>query len=217
MIETIDDALGAPPDVQRIASEVSQAVKEHRQKREAYAGGLEAERQSWREIQSQGLARIRAAHLRGVGRPIDLIALLRQRNSHGMPIWAYADPARRLSSRNGGVMGSGNVAIAPATRENAEKEKDHVIVTGRSFSETPGRTFIPQGIPAIPARAREILQNGWIRQRAACIGILFQPQAWAEVDPDPAIVVEWRDLPGEHFCLAVWGDDRPAIEEFIKD
>ena len=49
------------------------------------------------------------------------------------------------------------------------------------------------------------------------IGVLYQPTAWTELQPnaDPALVVEWLDRPGEDFALAVWGHDGPRIMEFV--
>lgn len=38
---------------------------------------------------------------------------------------------------------------------------------------------------------------------------------WAQVRPDPALVVEWTDRPGEYYALAVWGHDGPRIVEFV--
>lgn len=50
---------------------------------------------------------------------------------------------------------------------------------------------------------------------AKWMGILYQPDSWIEINPDPALIVEWKVLPKEYYCLAVWGGDKAQIEEFI--
>lgn len=76
------------------------------------------------------------------------------------------------------------------------------------------RAFGPAGLPPIPQKVREMIASPTITRRANRIGILFQPAAWIETNPDPALVVEWRDLPGQFYVLAVWGEDAPQIQEW---
>src|SRR5438067_1058324 len=66
-----------------------------------------------------------------------------------------------------------------------------------------------------PAQVRRILANPKTQKRANWVGALYQPESWTERNPDPAVVVEWKDLPGQYFALAVWGADYHRIMEFV--
>lgn len=53
------------------------------------------------------------------------------------------------------------------------------------------------------------------RKRAMWLGVLYQPESWRQIDPDPALICEYTDLPGEYYALAVWGGDRAKIMEWV--
>jgi len=216
--ETLDQAIHESADPVSVEANVQAAVTEHRRLRVAYQGGLAAERQSWRQRRRETRSAIRAAYLAGLGRPIDLIALLRQRDSQGAPVWTVADPIHGIGRVNGRVHGDGDgdVAIATGKRMPRVAPKSTLVKTGRPCAG--GEDYQPAGLPALPPEARSIVTDEKIRRRAEWVGVLYQPETWHQVDPDPAVVVEWRDRPGEYYCLAVWGgtrNDRGQIEEFI--
>ena len=72
-----------------------------------------------------------------------------------------------------------------------------------------------KGFPALPAKIRRLLTDKKIRKRAALVGVLYQPEEWRQANPDPALIVEWKALPGQYFALAVWGPDYHRIMEFV--
>jgi hypothetical protein len=209
---TINEALHDPVDRATVEQNVQSAVNNHRHFRSMYQGGLTAERQSWNHLRKQTRSAIRAAYLPGIGRKIELIDLLSQRDKANAPIWTIVDPAREIGSTNGQVTREGYVRIQPIIRTIEPYRLGYqYLETHRSCN----KHCIPSGIPSLPQKARSIITNFRIRRLATWIGVLFQPDTWYEANPDPAIVVEWKDLPNEYFCLAIWGSDRPNIEEFI--
>lgn len=216
--ETLDQAIHEGADPASVEANVQAAVAEHRRLRQAYQGGLTAERQSWRQRRTETRSAIRAAYLAGLGRPIDLVALLRQRDASASPIWTVADPASEITARNGRIGGDGSVRIIGLGKARGRygwaASDTRRIETGRPCGG--GEDYQPAGMPALPPEARPIVTDDKIRRRANFVGVLYQPETWHQVDPDPAIVVEWRDRPGEYFCLAVWGGDRAQIEEFLR-
>ena len=181
--------------------EIKQRYREHRS---AYAGGLPAEQQTMKQLAAATTLELRQNHLRQIGRPIDLKVLLGQRDAKRRPIWTVADPLNAISAYNGCVESDGDVLVQG-------KMVTRRIKTGKA---TPCG-FVPTGFPALPEKAREIIRNERLRQYAAWIGVLYQPDGWSE-KKDPAVIVEWTDLPGEYFCLAIWGGDRAQIEEFFE-
>lgn len=209
---TINEALYDPVDQKTVEQNTWSAISNHRQWRSRYQGGLTAEKQSWRQLRQQTRSAIRAAYLSGIGRKIELIDLLRQRDEANAPIWTIVDPVREISSTNGQVTREGYVRIEPVTKTiEPGRLNYHYLKTYRSCS----KNYIPSGIPSLPQEARSIITNFKIRRLANWIGVLFQPDTWYEDNPDPAIVAEWRAMPNEYFCLAIWGGDKPNIEEFI--
>lgn len=187
---------------------VDEAVGAHRAARQRYAGGLQAERQSYNRLRARTRSAIRAAYLSRVGRRIDLIALLRQRDQERRPVWTVADPLRKIDRYNGRIENDGDVCVGKAGSDGFVRLSSRRRIDGDS-------SFEPAGMPALPPRVRELASDPKIRGRARWIGVLYQPEEWHEIDPDPALVVEWKDRPDEYFALAIWGDDRPEIEEFL--
>lgn len=174
-----------------------------------YRGGLPMELRSaaQRKLAAVTEARraARVAVLGGTGRRIDLAALLRRRNQEGQPIWTIADPVT-ATDREGTFDTDDTIAIGGTWR---------TIKDIRSPRDKDRKAFQPAGLPPLPPEARTILTDRKIRKRAAWVGVLYQPTEWREVRPDPAVVVEWRDRPGEYFALCVWGGDRAQIMEFV--
>lgn len=201
-----------------------------------YRGGTAAERDSHRALAAQLKHELRSAHLSGLGRRIDLLALLNeQREVEGrlQPVWALVDPrqpigpgneshAHREAERAAGwsepqvswiPMGDGRYAKGISVGGAAVPVQYDCTV--RHDSAMSGyQSMRVTGIPALPARVRELLSRPALRQ-ARMVGLLYQPAEWQQVRPDPALVVEWTDLPGEYYALAVWGGDRARIMEFV--
>ncbi len=176
-----------------------------------YAGGLLAERQSSlaRREDAVKTARltVRRAYLSRVGRRIDLVALLRQRRADGKPLWTIRDPDGPLSDTTIGAYCADG--LRPA--QNVRIPCGDMRPAGRMSQE-----LAPAGgIPPLPPVARRAATDLKVRKRALWVGLLYQPDEWLEVRPDPAIVVEWRDRPGEYYALVVWGGDRARIMEFV--
>lgn len=187
---------------------VAEAVAAHRAARERYADGLPAERQSYDRLRRETRSQIRAAYLSRVGRRIDLVGLLRQRTEGRRPIWTVANPQFEIGSSNGAVESGGEVCVKTPRGQGVRR-----IETRRRTHQD--RDFVPAGMPALPPRVRELASDPKVRRRAEWIGVLYQPEEWHEVDPDPALVVEWEDRPGEYYALAVWGGDQAQIFEFV--
>jgi len=174
----------------------------------AYAGGLPMELAS-RRVRRQGATKAakllaRQAILGRTGRRIDLDAILRERRPDGLPRWTIADPTGRGSE--GQVLTDGTILIGGRWRKFAALE------VGRRADR---KGLLPSGCPPIPAEVRPLFGARKIRRRAAWVGLLYQPEEWTVVRPDPAVVVEWTDLPGEYYALAVWGGDSARIMEFV--
>lgn len=197
---TLDTAIGPPRH-----ESVADVVGELRRLRCDYRGGLAAERTSYEVARATAKSRLRAAYLSRVGRPIDLAGLLRQRRRSGAPRWAVVDPVQPISGNNGKFDTDGQLGIGGKWRD----------ITGLTESDGPRRAFLPSGLPSLPPRVRDLATDDTIRRRANWVGVLYQPDQWREVEPDPALIVEWRDRPGEYFALAIWGGDRGQIEEFL--
>lgn len=190
--------------LQRLRQEMRQArADEHR-----YDGGLPAEQSSLYQLQQKrrrnAKAKRRALLISRVGRRIDLAALLNQRRRDELPRWAIVDPTRFLGNKEGQFDSDGMHCIGGYWRTIRGAKK---LASGKSF--------LPVGMPALPPRIRELATDPNIRRRARWVGVLYQPEEWREVEPDPALVVEWKARPGEYYALAVWGHDGPAIMEFV--
>jgi hypothetical protein len=177
----------------------------------SYCGGLPAEIQSAKSLSvaavKQRRKEARRAWANRTGRPIDLKTLMGQLHQDGTPVWAIVDPAMPIGETNGKYDIDGMLSIGGGwwklwPRENCPLKT---------------KAFLPNGIPALPAKARRLLTDPIIRRRAAWIGVLYQPAAWTEVKPDPAVVVSWSETPeGEYSALAVWGGDYHRIMEFVR-
>ncbi len=198
--------------------------------RARYAGGMASERQSLTEYISIARRQCRQAMLSSIGRKMDLLGLLGQRKEDGNPVWALVNPLHEI-----GKSGSYTPSKSGNGYYSAAQERDgqysarpagyHVsTVSGGDQQTVPMDLCIamdswgflrPGGMPALPARVRRLVASPKIQKRAAWIGVLYQPAEWQRANPDPALVVEWRDLPGEYFALAIWGPDYPRIMEFV--
>lgn len=203
-------------DARKVKSEVRDLARTAREIIARYRGGLPAEISSRNELLSQlGLRNlrgyscrhcirpaIRRAIMRRRGRRIELAGLLKQRRSNGLPAWAIVDPRFPISHANGSRCNDGSLYINSRRYRIADLPGD-------------GKEYIPDGMPVLPARVRALVQDKKILRRAKWIGVLYQPESWREVKPDPAVVAEWLDLPGEYYALAVWGGDRAKIMEWV--
>ena len=212
-----------------VAADIRRLRAQHRELRDRYRGGLAAETQSCdAALADVGLysprsgyhqragytirvgrskrPAIRKAWLSRLGRRIDLVALLNQQRPDGSPAWAVVDPRRPIDWRNGGRWVGGSVGSL-------------MYVAGSGIDPYGLRSYsqlqVPSGMPPIPQRVRDMLADTKIASRAKWIGVLYQPESWREANPDPALVVEWADVRGEYYALAVWGGDRAAIMEWV--
>ena len=175
----------------------------------AYRGGLAAERQS-AEAQRVALkAQMRASYFAGLGRRIDLSALMAKACADGKPKWAVADPTQPLSDTNGAYDRFGNALVARHSHASYWVYSD-IHVDHKKFANVRAA-----GLPALPPRVRQLATDQRIRKHARWVGVVYQPESWTEINPDPALVVEWKERPGEYYALAVWGGDRPEIMEFV--
>lgn len=172
-----------------------------------YQGGLVAEQQSYERVRREISAAIRRELLARRGRRIDLVAILQERRPDKTPRWCLADPRRQISECNGTCRydGGGVYTVLVADNKIALPQQD-----GRNLP-----TVTAAGMPPLPKKVRRLLGRHSLLKHAAWVGVLFQPEEWEEVRPDPAVVVEWKDLPGQYFALAVWGGDRARIMEFV--
>ena len=185
-----------------VRRKVRQLLEQRREIKRRYAGGLPAETQSRDRMLAPIPAMVRLEIMRGRGRRIDLAALIRQRRKDGSPLWAVVDPTLPIGTGNG-VVGKSSLRVG---------SRVHVsLPAGPTLRED----FLAVGLPVLPERVRQIVTDRDIRRRARWVGVLYQPQEWQQPEPDPAVVVEWKDAPGEFFALAVWGHDGPAIMEFV--
>ena len=174
-----------------------------------YDGGLPAEQSSAQRIRSTRRAAAkkqrRQIMLSRVGRRIHLADILRECQPDGTPRWAVVDPCRSLGTAEGKYDTAGTLFIGGSWRRIFSAED----------KTRPRRAFQPVGLPALPQVVRDLAVDPAIRRRAAWVGVLYQPEEWILVNPDPALVVEWKDLPGEYYAIAVWGVDMPRIMEFV--
>jgi len=210
-----------------VAADIRRLRAQHREMQDRYRGGLPAEMQSRdAALAAAGLhtprssyhqrsgytiragrskrPAIRRAWLSRLGRRIDLVALLNQQRPDGSPAWAVVDPRRTIGRDNG-------------ARHNHSTNSLHVGGVGVDpidLRQYDARQ-VPSGMPPIPQRVRDLLADTKIAGRAKWIGVLYQPESWRDVNPDPALVVEWSDVPGEYYALAVWGGDRARIMEWV--
>lgn len=184
---------------------------ELRQAEHRYDGGLAAEVDSLNRLRNSrrkaARTKRRQLYLSRIGRRIHLAELLKQRRQDGTPKWTIVDPAYSMTQiANGKFDTDGQIYVGMrwVNIKGLEEGRD-----------APRKAFVPAGMPALPQRVRDLATDKTIRKRARWVGVLYQPEEWHEVDPDPALVVEWEDIPGEYYALAVWGDDMPQIMEFV--
>lgn len=148
---------------------------------------------------------------------IDLFGLLKMRTAKGFPVWSFVSPYYSLTESY--IMGSGDYVI----RENFGYRSETVFLRTNTpingFSS--GDTFKAKSFPILPDRVREMIKDPKNESKARFMGVLYKQEDWAitkapEQPRDPALIVQWRDVPG-YFCLAIWGrEDRPQIQEFIN-
>lgn len=201
--------------VREVAADLSAA---HRR----YAGGTPAEQSAYRELRAQRHHEIRAAVFGRVGRRIHLQELLQQRigdELDGVPRWALVDPRYPIGPSNES-MADGDVrqptdagAYAYAILVGGVR----VPVVHDTVGDRKARHYRRAkvtGMPALPDKVRRIMERPAL-EHANMVGVLYQPQEWQHINPDPALVVEWNDRLGEYYALAVWGHDGPQIMEFV--
>jgi hypothetical protein len=228
--------------IRRVRRQLDASRRDRRELLALYRGGLHGEqlaagevRRVGREVMRRHRQQVRAIYLGRVGRRIDLMSLLALSRPDGTPCWTVADP---LDKGNGQYvhymrpegMGAGNTSYMSSVLPGdivgqtviVGTEKGETIFTphcrGDRSPGNLGRHVRPQGgLPPLPPAVRKLARDTKIRRRAKWIGVLYQPTAWEELrpNPDPALVVEWKDLPGEYYALAVWGHDGPRIMEFV--
>jgi hypothetical protein len=161
---------------------------------------LEEENLALRKLKAKG---------RVQGRKIDLIKLLNLKNKNGDLRWMIADPRRELGQFNG--------AYYPkrGTIYSSYREIDIHPVSERNIFDFREVIHVAEGFPILPQRIRDMIKT--LRDAGDCsmIAVLFQPKLWRKYKEDPALIVEYKDLPGEYYALAIWGGDRPEIEEFL--
>lgn len=154
----------------------------------------------------------------GRSQQIDLFGLLKMRTAKGMPVWSFVSPYYALVDSyifgNGDYTipendhGYGSIPIALRTRVEIDGYGDNYKLTAKSF-------------PILPDRVREMVNDKDNRSKSKFMGVLYKQEDWAitkapEQPRDPALIVQWRDVPG-YFCLAIWGrEDRPQIQEFTN-
>lgn len=208
--QRISDHLSKRPRKDTTAAKVRQVRRTLTERRNAYQGGTKLEQRAYRTVAKESRDHVRALILGRTGRRIDLVSLLRQRRQDGSPVWALVDPTT-VNYSNGSRDGDGNSLIPPAQFNGHLRRSDLCVIPvgGKCRDCEPG-----DGFPPLPAEARGLVTDPKIRERAEWVGVLYQPEEWREVDPDPAVIVKWRGVEGYH-CLAVWGGDMPAIMEFV--
>lgn len=184
-------------------------------------GRLPAERQSLKVLRESNRSRLRQVWMSRKGRRIDLLGLLSQKREDNGPAWAVVDPLFRIDSKNGGVDKDGTYHVASMPEWVAKKWRvgDQESYHSHETVTVPGlrltNATYPEAIPPLPAKARKLVHDLTIRRRAKWVGLLYQPDTWSHQRPDPAIVVEWQDLPGQYFALCVWGTDKARIMEWV--
>jgi hypothetical protein len=186
----------------------------------SYRDGLPAEQQSLSVYEDNAKNRLAVARsvIRGhicsrKGRRIELAGLLCQRDKEGKPIWAIVDPRFPISRNNGYHDSDGTIGWDGRGGPTGGSWYRYAPPSEQLRINT--KAFQPAGLPPLPAKVRRIINDPKIQKRACRIGILYMPDSWVEVNPDPALVVEWKDRPGEYYALAVWGADKPRIMEFV--
>jgi hypothetical protein len=207
-INPIVAALGTRKLLRDVRDEVVMLRDRRDEVTAAYAGGLPAETQSAEILVREIDASIRRAEMLRIGRPIDLVALMQQCRQDGKPLWGLVDPRQPVGRDNGGIDTDGSLFVGGRNLCGGRydklrvKSRDRLVPTG--------------GIPPSPHEARAILSHPTVVNNARTVGLLYQPDAWTEMKTDPAIVVEWQDLPGQWFALCIWGGDRASIMEFVN-
>lgn len=224
-----------PATQKRISSRVtSKRIREvqraNRDARKRYRGGTIAEIDSQRILHQQCRLEVRRTWLSRQGRKIDLISLLTQRREDGSPLWAIADPMMKLGgekrwsgtdTRNGMIECSSSAQtatywVAAKSHQRSRWGSGYDLAASITVPmHDVNHDYTADAIPALPARVRALFGDKKIRDRAKFVALLYQPSEWRLPKPDPAVVVEWWDRPGEYFALAVWGVDGPAIMEFV--
>ena len=178
--------------------------------RELYKEGLPAETSTLSNLEKKIESQIAVEIFFNKGRLIDLRAIASQQREDGMPMWSVVDPRFPVGTFNGNVDLDGDVRVGINSSYKWIRDEQGMI----KFSHK-GFSLIPEGIPPIPPKVRDIISNKEITSNASILGLLFQPTAWLVQKPDPALIVQWYAIPDKWFCLAVWGQDKPGIMEFV--
>lgn len=131
------------------------------------------------------------------------------RRADGSPVWALVDPRRPIDHYNGRHDTDGTTAWP---RHDSTWYR---YIPYDDKAKRLAKSFIPDGMPALPKRVRALIKSPRVKRLATRVGVLYEPTTWREVKPDPALIVEWKDLPGEFYALAVWGGDRARIMEWV--
>lgn len=143
------------------------------------------------------------------GRKIDLIKLLNLKNQNGDLRWMIADPRIELSQFNGAYYPKRGTIESSFKEINIHPKQERNILDFREV------IHVAEGFPILPQRIRDMIKTVQETDNCSMITVLFQPKMWRKYKEDPALIVEYKDLPGEYYALAIWGGDRPEIEEFI--
>lgn len=176
----------------------------------AYQGAiLPAEADSKYRLESNSRLAVEKEKYRSVGRRIDLASMLNQQRPDGNPRWAIVDP--RYSIGTGGA----------TSHVNGLRRYGCLYVGGVHVSVkgiTAHQDFLPVGFPPLPEPVRDLFtseKHAELRQATKWMGVLYQPEEWALIKPDPAVICEYKAIPDEYFCLMLWGGDKANIEEWI--
>lgn len=180
--------------------------------------GTRAERDYAAKIAAERRGQEVLAWALGRSQQIDLFGLLKMRTAKGLPVWSFVSPYYPLTDSF--ILGDGDYVIP-------ENEYGYTSGPVALRCRTPingyesGDKFIAKSFPILPDRVREMINNNDNRSKSKFMGVLYKQEDWAitkapEQPRDPALIVQWRDVPG-YFCLAIWGRaDRPQIQEFIN-
>lgn len=196
------------PRVRPTRTGAKSAEKNYARLVKAYEGGTPAEIATLRNLETERQARILRERLACMGRKIDLESLSKQLQPDGSPQWAVVDPRSPISAKNGSIEAVGHTRVG----------NHYLVTTSGNYLLWGNKTrsaYLPKGIVPLPPRVRELLELPEVNNYTRTVGILYQPEGWLEVRPDPALIVEWTHLMGEYYALAVWGQDKPGIMEFV--
>lgn len=226
------------PSKLKVRADIRRLERRKQQTLDAYQSDIPGEKRAAKDAAEQYDLEIRRTELRARGRKIDLVALVALRSANGSPLWSVANPfgavadgydGRCYGDTYGGTSMNGvytprkssgvgyaeipaGIAVSSRYHHTPEGRGSHVAVIPCDHGD---KVLIPSAIPPLPKKARTIAEQAHKDERVKWVGVLYQPSEWLERKPDPAIVVEYMDLPGEYYALAVWGGDRARIMEFV--